>query len=204
MTYSYRPFVFVVLFAVLSGCSQGVSNSGDASSQLAAVADGTAVANVDGNQSGNAEDLITKVAAAQKTYAAESTAGQAYDAATLLTDEDIREITGHAVAEKTPGPAMGIFPNGCRWKLEGGKLGASPEIVLGAMSPGGRRYFDTYLNLDKPPAVAGLGDIAVSELRGCIIAVKGDTLVNLQYIEFSAAEQDICKKLIERIFSRLH
>jgi hypothetical protein len=26
---------------------------------------------------------------------------------------------------------------------------------------------------------------------------------NLQYIEFLAAEQDICKKLIERIFSRL-
>jgi hypothetical protein len=154
------------------------------------------------HSSDDAQNTLEQILAVKAQVLKQTDTPQAFQAADLLTDEDIREIMGYSVIKKTPGPAHGIFQNGCEWELDSG-AGANWSITLGVMSPGGRRYFDTYLNLDNLPPIPALGDIAISSMSDCITAVKGDVLVDLQYIEFTKSKPDIARRLIERIFSRI-
>jgi hypothetical protein len=151
----------------------------------------------------NPQNVLGEIMKVKAQVLSQTATAQAYQAADLLTDEDIREITGYEVVRKTPGPAMGIYQNGCEWELNSGRGDVNWTITLGAMSPGGRQYFDKYLNLDGNPPIPGLGDIAVSNMGDCVTAVKGDTLVDIHYIDFSKAKEKIPERLMERIFSRL-
>jgi hypothetical protein len=71
------------------------------------------------------------------------------------------------------------------------------------MSPGGRPYFNKCLSQAANATVANLGDGAISPETDHIIAVQGDTLVEVQYIGISQAQPSVVNRLVERIFSRL-
>jgi len=103
------------------------------------------------------------------------------DACALLTDAEIKDATGHGVAKKAPGPQMGIFDVGCHWQLDDPN---ASEITLGAISPGGKNYFDTFLAPGAESHIAGLGDDAVRDVGGSVTAVKGDALVSIDWVAF--------------------
>ncbi|NJD29498.1 MAG: DUF3558 domain-containing protein [Chloroflexi bacterium] len=103
----------------------------------------------------------------------------------LLTDAEIKEVTTYDILSKEAGPQQGIYQNGCNWKLASGTEGIPWEIVVGVVSPGGRSYYDRYFSMMNYEPVAGVdADIAVEQdLTDSYMAVKGDTMVDIQYIE---------------------
>ena len=119
----------------------------------------------------------------------------------LLTDAEIKEETGYGVETKESAPQLGIYENGCRWVLDNTPV--PWEIVLGVRVPGGRAYYDTYLAAQAGDPVPGLGDVAVEGPAKSIIAVKGDALVDLQYVSFEEGDEEVRRELVRLILARL-
>jgi hypothetical protein len=132
--------------------------------------------------------------------------GQAVDACSLLSDEEIEQTLGYPVKTKTPGSVMGIFANGCSWEVDS----AAEQIVdwsldVGVISPGGRQYYDTYLGPYDGEPISGLGDVAQESDAGGINGVKGDTLVSVFLIAMGsgADEERMTRELTEAALSHL-
>jgi hypothetical protein len=120
------------------------------------------------------------------------------NACSLLSDDEVEQITGRSIATKESGSVMGIFDNGCSWELDPGRDDlVGWTIDVGVRSPGGRSYFDTFLSLpeDTEP-ISGLGDVAVTDGAGGISAVKGDTLISVFVIAFSADDEEALTRLL--------
>ena len=163
----------VALLMISAACSAGTSGSG--ASTL-----GPGLASI--GPSGSARATLAAVP---------NRAGQSLDACSLLTDDEVERITERTIATKQEGPVMGIFDEGCSWELDPGRDDlVGWTIDVGARAPGGRSYFDTFLSFpeDTEP-VSGLGDVAVVDDAGGITAVKGDTLVSVFVIAFSADDE---------------
>lgn len=125
------------------------------------------------------------------------------EACSLLDDDAIRELTTYGVASATPGPAMGIFANGCEWTMDGGaQMGAPAELTLGVVVPGGRAMWDRNFApfMDEPgrSRVDGLGDGAFTDTADSLTIVRGDALVSIQYLD-----GDGDAALLERIGRRI-
>jgi hypothetical protein len=131
--------------------------------------------------------------------------GQSIEACSLLSDDEIQDLTDRSIASMIAQPVMGIYENGCHWELDPG----SDDIVgwsidVGVRSPGGRSYFDTFLAPYSVGPVSGLGDAAVTMDGGSIEAVKGDTLVSTFVIAFSADDEEaLTRQLAETALSRV-
>lgn len=129
--------------------------------------------------------------------------GPTTDACALLTDDDIKAVTGYAVAKKTPGQQGGIFVDGCLWDLTAPSEIVPPSIALGIMTTGGKAYYDAYF---KPyneeqgnTLIPGLGDEVVDAGFGVIQGIKGDAFFNLQYLGESDLELDLAKRLVANL-----
>jgi hypothetical protein len=182
----------ILLLAACGGgsSSQPVAASG-ASSQPAASAPGASAASTDGG-SGPA-------------------AGDVAQACELLSDADILELTTWEVDTVEPGSTHGIFENGCDWMLAGGTsagMGAPASITLGVLGTGGREYYDTYFapfieeNGDEP--LEGVGDVGlIGSLSGTAMAVQGDVLVDVQWIDLGSDETPVAVALLERVVANL-
>jgi hypothetical protein len=126
------------------------------------------------------------------------------DACALLSDADIKELTGATVDTKEPGPQAGVFPDGCRWVLtEAGSM-IPPEIVLGIRASGGRDYYDRYFkpfnNENDNEPIPNLGDEAVTGIAGTAMVVKGDVLYQVQWLGGSKdLEVEIARKVAENL-----
>ena len=167
----YLPLAAAALLVLATACSSG----GPATSRLP----------VSNQPSAGGRQNLTSPAVAPP-------AGQSLDACSLLSDAEIQQVTERSIASKDAGSVQGIFENGCSWELDPGRDDVVGwTIDIGVISPGGRRYFDTFLSFpeDTEP-VPGLGDIAVRSDVGGISAVKGDTLVSVFVIAFSADDED--------------
>ena len=132
---------------------------------------------------------------------------EAPDACGLLTDSDIAEITGWEVDTVEPGPAMGIYQNGCTWVLAGGSA-APAEIELGVLSPGGRSYFDTYFapyaEDEGSEPLEGVGDVGlVGGISGSAMAVQGDLLADVYWLDFGDGGDDVAIALLERVLANV-
>jgi hypothetical protein len=127
--------------------------------------------------------------------------GGSADACSLLIDSEIQAITGHAVATKEPGDPFGVFDDGCNWKLDIGSEIVAPEVGLGVTKSGGKAYFDKYFKPYATEPVSGLGDAAIRDDSSSLMAVKGDVLVEVQFVGGPAG--DIPRRLIEAIFAKI-
>ena len=131
-------------------------------------------------------------------------AGATIDPCALLSEDDILEATGREVDTMTPGSVMGIFANGCEWELALGDDDMVPvSIQLGAISPGGRDYYDRYLKIVATGSVPGIGDEAATSDAGGIDAVKGDTLLSFFVIAFGDDEDQITHDLAVAAFEKV-
>jgi hypothetical protein len=129
------------------------------------------------------------------------------DACRILSDEQILALTGLSVANRSPG-TEGPGNSGCTWHLETGTDLIDPDtgelatwdIELGLLSPGGRAAFQEELVVFEALGyedVAGLDDrVMVGASWEPIIAVKGDTLIAIMYID-PLSEADPKQTLIE-------
>jgi hypothetical protein len=175
MKHSTLTALLLTLGVVVSACSAPAPGGGTASSHPPGVGTGTP------GESGLAATSLP----------APAQPGQSIDACSLLTDDEVERITERSIATREEGAVMGIFDEGCSWELDAGRedvVGWS--IELGVISPGGRSYFDTFLSFpDDTEPVSGLGDVAVVSDAGAINAVKGDTLVSVFVIAFSADDE---------------
>ena len=122
----------------------------------------------------------------------------AVDACALLTDDEILQATSHAVVSRTAGPQLGIFQNGCLIELADDEAIVPPEITIGVISPGGADYFRRFFVEPFPEAehVSGIGDDAIRGEVGDLLAVRGDTMVNVLYIGFGEDEEQITDALM--------
>lgn len=112
-------------------------------------------------------------------------AAENVDACTLLTDAEIEQATGNSVASRAHSNLATVLPSVCDIELDGA------SITVGVKSTGGRSYYETYFEpfigdefglLSEP--VSGLADKAARDGFGYVMAVKGDALVDVNYIEF--------------------
>ena len=135
---------------------------------------------------GKAPETTAGAAAAENASDAETppvaTPAQTVDVCTLLSDEEIQQSTGYAIARKKTLPGAGkFFAPGCEWELKSDPQGLH-RISINVQNQDGRERF----NLVSPsmPVVPGVGDAAVKNggnTDGTFWAVKGDTLVTLRY-----------------------
>ena len=135
-------------------------------------------------------------------------AGGAQDPCSLLTADDIKAVTGHAVSKATDSPHGGIFPAGCEWELIAPDESVPPTILLGIMAQGGKayyeQYFEPYNQEQGNTPIAGLGDKAVDSGFSTVLVVKGDTFFNLQYLQGdlgpdSGLQVELAKKLVAHL-----
>lgn len=129
--------------------------------------------------------------------------GSTVDACSFLTDDDIKAVTGYAVAKKTPGAQAGIFLSGCEWELVAPDEMVPPSIALGIMTEGGKAYYEKYMepyNTEQNATpIDGLADKAVDAGFGVVQAVKGDVFFNLQYLGEDDHEVELAKKLVAHL-----
>lgn len=121
----------------------------------------------------------------------------------LLEDAQIESVTGVVLLSETPGETMGIWENGCIWTLESGITGAPWQVVLGVLAPGGRHYYDTFMAIMEGEKLTDLGDAAIRSEANTVVAVKGDALVSIQYIDLSAPREEVPVELIKLAFAHL-
>jgi hypothetical protein len=135
--------------------------------------------------------------------------GSTVAACDLLTDEDVEQVTGQPVEEMVAGPVLGIFENGCEWTLEAGTAGVEASLTVGVISPGGRRYYESFFEPfigeegGHVEALSGIGDKASRDEFGGIMAVKGDTLVDVSYTTYPAPDDDVITPLIRAALARV-
>ena len=134
--------------------------------------------------------------------------GNVAQACTLLSDEDLVEVTGWGRAEARAGSTQGLFDNGCVWTLDGGSSQGIPAtITLGILAPGGRAYYDTYFapfaaeNGDEP--LEGLGDVGLLQDDGNVMVVDGDVLVSLFWLDALEDEPEKPVELVKRVLENL-
>jgi hypothetical protein len=115
------------------------------------------------------------------------------DACGLLSDQEILRATGApAVLSRSPG-SQSMMTAGCYWELEAIQAEYGPwELWLGVEPTGGRERFESELAYydgfeRQPQRVAGIGDDAFIGLAGDWLALKGDTLISVQYVAFGGA-----------------
>jgi hypothetical protein len=131
-------------------------------------------------------------------------AGPAVDACALLTDEDIKAVTGYAVAKKTPGPQGGLMgdSSGCLWDLTANEI-IPPSIALGVISTGGKSYYEQYFKPFNAGAgyelLPGVGDEVWDAGSGVIQGVKGDVFFNLQYLGKDDHQLELAKTFLTHI-----
>jgi hypothetical protein len=126
----------------------------------------------------------------------------AYAASDMLTDDEVFEITGAKVLEKKSGDTFHVYENFCTWHLIT-DAGLNQTIELSVVSPGGRNYYDRGLALAAERSIWGLGDIAILHKSGNTAAVKGDSLVEIRFGGPSENRQEVTRRLVEKVFSRL-
>jgi len=132
------------------------------------------------------------------TATASSSSHRAVD---LLTDADVREISGKTLV-RSGVTSGGSYMNSAEFELNDGDV-AYASIVLGVMNSGGRTYFDKCLTQRGITPVSGLGDGAISTETDHIIAVQGDTLIEVQWVGIAHAGEGVVNRLADRIFTRL-
>jgi hypothetical protein len=128
--------------------------------------------------------------------------GQTVDACAFLTDDDIKSVTGYAVATKKNGAQVGIFQSGCEWELVAPNEIVPPSIVLGIMVEGGKAYYEKYMkpyNDEQGATAVPVGDEAVDAGFSVIMGVKGDAFFNLQYLGQKDWELELAKKLVTHL-----
>jgi hypothetical protein len=125
----------------------------------------------------------------------------------LLTSADIKELTDLDVDEAVPGPAMGVFENGCEWTLSGDAASRESVITLGVLAPGGlamwERSFKPFGDEMGMTTIEGLGDEAQLGDVDDVIAVEGDTLVSLQFLGDFGMPEDLPVELTRRVLENL-
>jgi hypothetical protein len=167
---------------------------------LASAAVGAILAGCSRSQSEGPRAALGELTQVKSPARAQTAAPHSQRAIDLLTDADVREITGKTLARKTA--TSGSYMNAAEFELRGDK-DVDTSIVLGVMSSGGRPYFEKCRSQAASSAVPNLGDGAISPETDHIIAVQGDTLVEVQYIGISPAQPGAVNRLVERILSRL-
>ncbi|MEA2674049.1 MAG: hypothetical protein QOI92_1241 [Chloroflexota bacterium] len=141
------------------------------------------------------------VPSANESTGAGIPAGSSTDACALLTAQEIKDVTGFDVLSATAGAQMGIFATGCDWELDS-KQGVSWTITIGVLSPGGRAYYDKYFAPEATDSVPGIGDVAIRRFSDNYMAVKGDTLLALDYSQFTP-HAGVAEELFKRAVNRL-
>jgi hypothetical protein len=111
------------------------------------------------------------------------------DACGLLSDNEILRASGaDSVSNRTPGP-LGIGSAGCYWQLESTAWPYGPgELWVDVQPSGGRAMFDLMAQGDSVVRIGGLGDGAFEQLDA-YYAVKGDTLVYVQFLAFGGGDR---------------
>jgi hypothetical protein len=125
--------------------------------------------------------------------------GTVIDPCTLLTNADIKDITGYDIGTTNPAPADTVFPTACEWKLKG----TIWQISLGVTPPGGSPTWDSLVPYTQGKAVSGIGDKAfVSEMGGDLMVLHGGTFFDIQYVA-SGEPKDIQSQLAQRVVEHL-
>jgi hypothetical protein len=131
-------------------------------------------------------------------------AGQGVDACALLTDDEIKAVTGYPVAQKNPGAQGGLMgeTSGCQWDLTANEI-VPPSIVVGVVGTDGKSYYEKYFKPFNEGAgyelVPGVGDEVWDAGSGVIQGVKGDVFFNLQYLGRDDHELELAKKLVAHL-----
>jgi hypothetical protein len=125
--------------------------------------------------------------------------GTTVDACSLLTNADIKEITGFEVGDVNKHPNDTIFPSACEWKFKD----VGWTLDLGITSPGGQAAWDRLVPYAQGKAVTGIGDAAfLTDIAGDLMVRKGDSFFDIQYVAVGGAK-DTQDRLAKRVVEHL-
>src|SRR5262245_55473368 len=118
----------------------------------------------------------------------------------LLTDDEIKTITGYDVSEKAPDVSIG-YENNCQWEFKD----AAWEISLGVLGSGGEDAYGRMVQVNSGgDEISGIGDKAIRlENAGNPIALVGDRLVDLQMTGYGTKgfDEKLLQKVVEKVGS---
>lgn len=130
--------------------------------------------------------------------------GAAGDPCDLLTDQDIKDITGYAATGKESTPRGGLWSAQCLWTVAGqGDVPAA--LTLTIKSPGGRANWDQYMIpiQGEFTPIEGLGDAAFGKVHWPTHVLLGDTYFSVQYVGFPDPEGPMNTDLARRVAENL-
>ena len=196
MNRSIRLLACAALAFFTSGCTSRTQE--DARS----LADQIARATGENAGDQNTRAVLGQIALARSTMAQQKSSEPSYPASDMITDDEIFEITAAKVLEKKSGDTFHVYENFCTWHLIT-DVGLNQTIELSVVSPGGRNYYDRGLALAAEKSISGLGDIAILHKSGNTAAVKGDSLVEIRFGGPTDNREEVTRRLVEKVFSRL-
>jgi hypothetical protein len=125
------------------------------------------------------------------------------DACGVQSAGDIQAATGGTISSSAPAKNLQLFAPGCQYDLT--LPGASSPVTVNVqvIQTGGRVVYDANAEGSGLPEIAGIGDAAVNQRRGTVLAIKGDTLVSVEYIGPSGPDEGPAGELVKRAFANL-
>ena len=150
---------------------------------------------------GGAGPAGTATPGGQPTQAAGGTPG---DPCELLSDEDIKEVTGFDAVGKEGTVRVGLWDNQCLWEVDGASE-VPAALTVTIKSPGGRANWDQYMIpiQGEFTAVDGLGDAAFGKVHWPTHVLVGDTYFSVQFLDFPDPETPVNTELARRIVENL-
>ncbi len=129
----------------------------------------------------------------------------AIDACALLSDEELEAATGQRVTKRTASTLTQVFPSVCDLAFDEGA-----QLTVSIMASGGRSMyeesFEPFIGENEllEETVTDLGDKAGRSGDDYLMVLAGDTLFDLQYLEFWRADKArIIRYLAETVLAKL-
>jgi len=137
--------------------------------------------------------------------------GGTVDACSLVTDAELEQVTGLEIANKGPSGLATVLPSVCDYEFTTDSVFNHASLTMGVMTSDGRSYYETYFEpfigdesgyLDE--AVSGIGDKAARGGTDTIMAVRGDALVDVQYVGLGDnRDEEMPVRIMQLVLSKL-
>jgi hypothetical protein len=148
----------------------------------------------------------TSGAPAASAVASTGIGGASIDSCAVLSDTDIFAATGEKVLSRKASTLTQVFPSVCDIELDNGG-----SLTVSVKASGGKQLYDEsfepFIGEENAPldeAIIGLGDKAARGGQDTIMALKGDVLFEILYIEFGRSDKlPVVHYLAEIILAKL-
>lgn len=127
------------------------------------------------------------------------------DPCTLFEPEELAELTGHPFVASRSEPGL-LGATACIWSFQSSVAEVTWDIVVEVKSPGGKDVFERSREFSQSGSpMPDLGVDNYPMLGNALVALKGDTMVTVQYVNTGsdANRQEVPLEVMRRLLAKL-